>query len=80
MDDGLLEGQLAYYRARAGEYDEWFLRTGRNDRGPNGIAGGFSNWSESAGNSAGSGRREGCSSSRAAPVCGRWSSRGTRPA
>ena len=21
-------------RARAGEYDEWFLRTGRNDRGP----------------------------------------------
>ena len=34
MDDGLLEGQLAYYRARAGEYDEWFLRTGRNDRGP----------------------------------------------
>ena len=22
----LLEEQLAYYRARAGEYDEWFLR------------------------------------------------------
>ena len=34
MDDGLLEGQLAYYRARAGEYDEWFLRQGRHDRGP----------------------------------------------
>ena len=34
MDDGLLEGQLAYYRARAGEYDEWFLRTGPHDRGP----------------------------------------------
>ena len=34
VDDGLLEGQLAYYRARAGEYDEWFLRTGRYDRGP----------------------------------------------
>jgi demethylmenaquinone methyltransferase/2-methoxy-6-polyprenyl-1,4-benzoquinol methylase len=34
MDEGLLEGQLAYYRARAGEYDEWFLRTGRYDRGP----------------------------------------------
>ena len=34
MDDGLLEGQLAYYRARAGEYDEWFLRRGRHDRGP----------------------------------------------
>ena len=34
MDDELLEGQLAYYRARAEEYDEWFLRTGRHDRGP----------------------------------------------
>ena len=34
MDDELLEGQLAYYRARAGEYDEWFLREGRHDRGP----------------------------------------------
>ena len=34
MDDGLLERQLAYYRARADEYDEWFLRTGRYDRGP----------------------------------------------
>ncbi|MBD0253854.1 MAG: class I SAM-dependent methyltransferase [Rubrobacter sp.] len=34
MDDRLLEGQLAYYRARAGEYDEWFLRSGRYDRGP----------------------------------------------
>jgi demethylmenaquinone methyltransferase/2-methoxy-6-polyprenyl-1,4-benzoquinol methylase len=30
----LLDEQLAYYRARAGEYDEWFLRTGRYDRGP----------------------------------------------
>jgi ubiquinone/menaquinone biosynthesis C-methylase UbiE len=34
VDDGLLEGQLAYYRARAEEYDEWFLRRGRHDRGP----------------------------------------------
>ncbi len=34
MEEGLLEGQLAYYRARAGEYDEWFLRKGRHDRGP----------------------------------------------
>jgi demethylmenaquinone methyltransferase/2-methoxy-6-polyprenyl-1,4-benzoquinol methylase len=30
----LLDEQLAYYRARAGEYDEWFLRRGRYDRGP----------------------------------------------
>jgi SAM-dependent methyltransferase len=34
VDDGLLRGQLAYYRARAGEYDEWFFRQGRHDRGP----------------------------------------------
>ncbi len=34
MDGELLEGQLAYYRARAAEYDEWFLRQGRYDRGP----------------------------------------------
>jgi len=30
----LLQGQIAYYRARAAEYDEWFYRTGRYDRGP----------------------------------------------
>ena len=29
----LLREQLEYYRARAGEYDEWFLRQGRFDRG-----------------------------------------------
>ncbi len=34
MDEELLEGQLAYYRARAEEYDEWFLRRGCHDRGP----------------------------------------------
>ena len=32
-DDRLLEDQVAYYRARAGEYDEWFFREGRYDRG-----------------------------------------------
>jgi demethylmenaquinone methyltransferase/2-methoxy-6-polyprenyl-1,4-benzoquinol methylase len=30
----ILWQQLEYYRARAGEYDEWFLRQGRYDRGP----------------------------------------------
>ncbi len=30
----LLQEQIAYYRARAGEYDQWFLRQGRYDRGP----------------------------------------------
>lgn len=34
MDGDLLGGQVAYYRARAGEYDEWFLREGRYDCGP----------------------------------------------
>jgi demethylmenaquinone methyltransferase/2-methoxy-6-polyprenyl-1,4-benzoquinol methylase len=32
-DDSMLQEQVAYYRARAAEYDEWFLRTGRYDRG-----------------------------------------------
>lgn len=32
--DALIEQQKEYYRARAGEYDEWFLRQGRYDRGP----------------------------------------------
>jgi demethylmenaquinone methyltransferase/2-methoxy-6-polyprenyl-1,4-benzoquinol methylase len=32
--DALLRQQIAYYRARTAEYDEWFLRQGRYDRGP----------------------------------------------
>jgi demethylmenaquinone methyltransferase/2-methoxy-6-polyprenyl-1,4-benzoquinol methylase len=32
-DPEILGEQLQYYRARAGEYDEWFLRQGRYDRG-----------------------------------------------
>lgn len=34
MTDDLIEQQKAYYRRRAGEYDEWFLRQGRYDHGP----------------------------------------------
>jgi SAM-dependent methyltransferase len=30
----LLQEQVAYYRARAAEYDQWWLRQGRYDRGP----------------------------------------------
>jgi len=30
----ILRQQIEYYRARAGEYDEWWFRTGRYDRGP----------------------------------------------
>lgn len=33
-DRGILQDQIDYYRARAGEYDEWWFRTGRYDRGP----------------------------------------------
>ena len=33
LTDPLLEEQIAYYRARAPEYDEWFLRQGRYDLG-----------------------------------------------
>jgi demethylmenaquinone methyltransferase/2-methoxy-6-polyprenyl-1,4-benzoquinol methylase len=32
-DRPLLDEQIAYYRARAEEYDEWFFRRGRYDRG-----------------------------------------------
>jgi SAM-dependent methyltransferase len=30
----ILDDQIAYYCARAGEYDEWWFRLGRYDRGP----------------------------------------------
>ncbi len=33
MHESLLQEQIAYYRARASEYDEWFLRQGRYDHG-----------------------------------------------
>jgi 2-polyprenyl-3-methyl-5-hydroxy-6-metoxy-1,4-benzoquinol methylase len=32
--DGVLSEQVQYYRARAAEYDEWWDRRGRYDRGP----------------------------------------------
>lgn len=32
-DEDILAEQIAYYRARAGEYDQWFRRQGRYDRG-----------------------------------------------
>jgi demethylmenaquinone methyltransferase/2-methoxy-6-polyprenyl-1,4-benzoquinol methylase len=32
--DQLRQEQVEYYRARAHEYDEWFFRQGRYDRGP----------------------------------------------
>lgn len=32
-DPAILAEQIAYYRKRAGEYDEWWFRTGRYDHG-----------------------------------------------
>lgn len=32
-DDSILSQQIAYYRARAAEYDQWFYRQGRYDHG-----------------------------------------------
>src|SRR5262245_15471513 len=34
MTGETIQQQIEYYRARAGEYDEWFLRRGRYDQGP----------------------------------------------
>ena len=36
--ENILQEQIAYYRARAGEYDQWFLRQGRYHRGPEASA------------------------------------------
>ncbi len=38
----ILQEHLDYYRARAGEYDEWWYRQGRYDRGPAEITQWFS--------------------------------------
>ena len=31
-NSGIVHDQINYYRARAGEYDEWFYRQGRFDQ------------------------------------------------
>ena len=31
--NNILQQQIEYYRARANEYDQWFYRIGRYDRG-----------------------------------------------
>ncbi|MFN8560734.1 MAG: class I SAM-dependent methyltransferase [Anaerolineae bacterium] len=33
MTDDILQQQIAYYRARSGEYDDWFYRLNRYDHG-----------------------------------------------
>jgi SAM-dependent methyltransferase len=42
----LIRGQIDYYRARAAEYDEWFFRQGRYDRGPEANAAWFNEVAE----------------------------------
>jgi 2-polyprenyl-3-methyl-5-hydroxy-6-metoxy-1,4-benzoquinol methylase len=42
VDDDILDTQIRYYRARAAEYDEWFLRQGRYDHGAEHTAWWFS--------------------------------------
>jgi len=46
VDDALLTEQLDYYRARAGEYDDWWLREGRFDRGSEANAAWFAEVAE----------------------------------
>jgi SAM-dependent methyltransferase len=45
-DDAVLAEQLEYYRARAYEYDKWWLREGRFDRGPEANARWFAETTE----------------------------------
>jgi demethylmenaquinone methyltransferase/2-methoxy-6-polyprenyl-1,4-benzoquinol methylase len=45
-DDAVLREQLDYYRARALEYDKWWMREGRFDRGPEANARWFAETSE----------------------------------
>jgi demethylmenaquinone methyltransferase/2-methoxy-6-polyprenyl-1,4-benzoquinol methylase len=45
-DDAVLTEQLDYYRARALEYDKWWLREGRFDRGPEANARWFAETTE----------------------------------
>ncbi|MCX7011242.1 MAG: class I SAM-dependent methyltransferase [Candidatus Sumerlaeota bacterium] len=47
-DQDILDEQIRYYRARAGEYDEWFLRLGRYDRGEEHRAEWFADVAEAA--------------------------------
>lgn len=45
MNENIEDEQVSYYRARANEYDQWFRRDGRYDRGPEANA----RWAEEVG-------------------------------
>ena len=76
-ESNVLADQIAYYRARAGEYDEWWFRTGRYDRGAEFNAHGSPKRRRSKPRSwPGLRQRPAtCSSSPAAPACSRGCSR-----
>ena len=46
MQSDILQEQIQYYRERASEYDEWFFRQGRYDRGKENCQQWFSEVSE----------------------------------
>ena len=46
MENATVAQQLNYYRARAGEYDAWWFRTGRYDRGADANAAWFAEVAE----------------------------------
>ena len=46
MENAAVAQQLDYYRARAGEYDDWWFRTGRYDRGADANAAWFAEVAE----------------------------------
>lgn len=46
MDETMLASQRDYYRARAGEYDDWWFRRGRYDNGPDAAAAWFADAAE----------------------------------
>ena len=76
-DDTVLSEQLDYYRARALEYDKWWLREGRFDRGPEANARWFAETTELERVLERLTRAATCSSWPAAPACGRATSSST---
>jgi hypothetical protein len=69
VSDGLLREQIDYYRARAPEYDQWFLRQGRYDLGADANARWQAELDEVVAALDRSARADGCSS---------WPDRGRR--
>ena len=71
MESAAAAQQLDYYRARAGEYDEWWFRTGRYDRGDDANAAWFAEVASLEAALERLARAATCSSSRPARASGR---------